>query len=130
MIAEAATAVHTWWGSPVLLALIGAIVPSITIIWQGRKTRVSAEEIGQKAQVASVSAEIAAGRAATHALAAAQVGMTAAKVGRETHDIVNGHQTKMEKLIAALRAEIASLRGHDRPSEAVLGKTQVPSDEK
>lgn len=136
----------TWMNSPVLIALITSVATCVTIIWQSKKTRETAEREGSKASgerqaigaeaaeaatkaaEIGVAAEIAAARAATLAATAAQIGMTTARVGQETHAIVNDQRTQMERLIADLRAEIAALRGEHRPSDAVLGVKPDSSD--
>ncbi|MBA2592945.1 MAG: hypothetical protein H0U97_12120 [Gammaproteobacteria bacterium] len=122
VIAETAAVAYGWYDSPVLIAAISALATSfttcVTIIWQGRKIRHSTEVEGAKAQEIGVAAGVAAQHAASDAAAAAQL-------GQSTHNLVNGHREVMERMIAELRAEIANLRGQERPSNAVLGAKPI-----
>ncbi len=91
--AREAVVAHGWWDSPVLQALIVAIPTTLTIVWQGGKTRVRAD-----------------------AHAANQL-----DVSNSTHLLVDGQNSALLQQLADLRVEIATLRDLPRPSDAMLG---------
>lgn len=83
-----------------MIELLAALGICLAVVWQGNKTR-------QSADIAFLSIKA--------------IGTRAAEAAENAHNIVNSQRSEMLRLIAQLREELAKAHGQPRPSNAVLG---------